>query len=236
MTLESTLSTNSLDAELASETFGFDIVPAQPEDVPRLQQIEVDAGEMFRTIGLDAIADDDPPLPESLLGYINTETIWVAISPTMGIIGYVTVSMVDGEAHIDQVSVVRAAARHRVGAALMDQVVVWAVNNAVASITLSTFRDVAWNAPYYQRLGFREIPDSECGPQLSKILSDEHVAGIAFAPRVAMRRPLQPLDEAQLQASGSNDVNASPSNAPQTALQTTDANSTVFHNTNVLLG
>ncbi|WP_458112223.1 hypothetical protein M1D88_18540 [Arthrobacter sp. R1-13] len=37
------------------------IRPARPDELSRLQDIEVAAGAMFRLAGMDAIAEDPPP-------------------------------------------------------------------------------------------------------------------------------------------------------------------------------
>ena len=176
--------------ERTNSSFRFSIRPAVPVDAERLRAIERDAGELFRSVGLSVIADDEPPSVESLVVYMSRNDAWVAVGDDGEIIGYATASMVDGEAHLDQVSVTRSAAGNRVGVALMETVFDRARQQALSSITLTTFRDVAWNGPYYARHGFSEVEEDDCGPELAKILQDEVAAGIAVSPRIAMRRLL----------------------------------------------
>ena len=57
-------------------------------------------------------------------------------------------------------------------------------------LTLSTFRSVPWNAPYYARLGFAELPAAELTPGLTEILAAETAFGLDPAERVFMRRPV----------------------------------------------
>lgn len=165
--------------------------PAAPADVPALQAIEVDAGQRFRDVGLHAIAEDDPPAAASLLAHISGGRVWVA-ERAGEIIGYATASVVDGEGHLDQVSVIGAAAGEGIGALLVDQVCGWALNGGYHAVSLTTFRDVPWNGPYYRRLGFAEIPPAAWGPQLRAIRQAERLAGIDVAPRIAMRKVLPP--------------------------------------------
>ena len=40
-------------------------------------------------------------------------------------------------------------------------------------MTLTTFRDVAWNGPFYSRIGFAEVEDLEAHPRLAKELAEE---------------------------------------------------------------
>ena len=56
-------------------------------------------------------------------------------------------------------------------------------------MTLTTFRDVEWNGPWYTRRGFREVCEAEWGPQLRRVWEQE--AQIRIAPRVVMRRGIR---------------------------------------------
>jgi hypothetical protein len=52
-------------------------------------------------------------------------------------------------------------------------------------LTLTTFRDVPWNGPYYERIGFRLVDDP--GPELRAQI--DHEAWLEdLGPRIAMRR------------------------------------------------
>ncbi len=162
--------------------------PARRADVSRLQQIEVAAGELFRRVGLDRVADDPPPTTDLLDRHICEGTAWVAATATT-VVGYALASIVDGDGHVDQVSVDPAAAGNRIGEQLIDVIDRWAASRGAPAVTLTTFRDVPWNGPYYRRLGFEDIADVETGPALRQIRDDELAAGLDVAPRVAMRRP-----------------------------------------------
>jgi hypothetical protein len=54
-------------------------------------------------------------------------------------------------------------------------------------VTLCTFRDVPWNAPFYQRLGFRPLASDELTPALGERMRREAEAGLPLDLRVAMR-------------------------------------------------
>jgi hypothetical protein len=55
-------------------------------------------------------------------------------------------------------------------------------------VTLTTFRTVPWNMPWYLRLGFEIVATEELGPVLLSILRDEKRRGLDPETRVAMRR------------------------------------------------
>lgn len=163
--------------------------PASLDDIPIMQDIEVDAGEMFRAIGLDRVADDPPPAVEVLADHVRSGTVWVA-EIDRAVVGYAAASVVDAEGHLDQVSVRRSAAGRGIGSLLVGQVCEWASGQGLDAVTLTTFVNVPWNGPYYERLGFRVLPDAACGPELSAVRQAERDAGLDVLPRGAMRRHL----------------------------------------------
>ncbi|HMT34071.1 MAG TPA: hypothetical protein PKA99_15695, partial [Dermatophilaceae bacterium] len=52
--------------------------------------------------------------------------------------------------------------------------------------TLRTFTHVPWNGPYYERLGWRVLPEAECGPQMRALAEHERAIGLTRWPRQAM--------------------------------------------------
>ena len=170
-------------------TGGVKIRQAVEHDIARLREIERDAGEMFRTIGLNAIADDEPADPETLRQHVAGATAWVA-ERSSAVIGYALASIVDGNAHLGQVSVIRAAQGHGVGRMLIEQVEQWGREQCVDAVTLTTFADVRWNGPYYAHLGYEPVAPEELTPDLAKIRADETANGIDVRPRMAMRKVL----------------------------------------------
>lgn len=175
-----------------------EIRPAVAADIPQIQEVEIDAGQLFRQAGLNTIADDDPPDAETVAEHIAAGTAWVAAEGRV-VAGYAVASVVDGEGHLDQVSVRRAFAGQGIGRRLIEQVARWAGEQGFEALTLTTFVDVPWNGPWYQRLGFQALTEASCGPQLQAIREEERLAGIEVAPRTAMRlvlaglRPTGPL-------------------------------------------
>lgn len=160
--------------------------PSAPDDIPLLQDVEIDAGQLFHEVDLGTIADSDPPSASTLAEHIRDGTAWTA-EVDLGVAGYAVASVVDGEGHLDQVSVRRAAAGQGIGRLLIDAVCRWAARQGHDAVTLTTFSEVAWNGPYYERLGFRELPVDAWGPELAAIRLRERLAGIDVAPRIAMR-------------------------------------------------
>lgn len=169
------------------------IRPATPSDLPRLQEVEVAAAETFRALGMDLVADDDPFTLEELRRYADAGRAWVAVLPggPDEAVGYLVLDVVDGAAHVEQVSVHRDSARRGIGRALVDHAAGWATERGFAAMTLTTYLDVPWNGPYYERLGFRRLAPDDEGPGLRRIREEEREHGLDAWPRGSMRLDLQ---------------------------------------------
>jgi GNAT superfamily N-acetyltransferase len=168
---------------------GVTIRPAEPADLPRLIEIERRAGRAFADHGMPEIAADDPGTPEELDAYRAAGRAWVAAEGGEPI-AYLVAIEVDGCLHVEQVSVHPFQAGRGIGAALIEHVAGIAHEAGRPALTLTTFRDVPWNAPYYARLGFSELPEPEQGPGLRALVSHEAMAIPGNHPRVAMIRRL----------------------------------------------
>ncbi|GAA1896912.1 GNAT family N-acetyltransferase [Streptomyces durmitorensis] len=179
------------------------IRPATRAELPTLQDIERAAGAPFRALGMAAIADDEPPTLALLEEFRHAGRAWVATGEGEGEgesesesdgtpVAYLLSTPVDTATHIEQVTVHPRAARHRIGQALIEHTAERAREQGREALTLTTFADVPWNAPYYARIGFHVLAEAELTPGLRKIRAHEAELGLDRWPRVAMRRELTP--------------------------------------------
>jgi predicted N-acetyltransferase YhbS len=152
------------------------------DELPLLRAIERAAGECFRDVGMPEIADDEPLPVEELDRFRRGGTAWVAVDDADRPVAYLVAEPVDGGLHVEQVSVHPAHARRGLGRALLDEA------GREAALTLTTFARVPWNAPYYARLGFRMLDESEWTPGLRAIRAREAAIGLDGWPRVCLRR------------------------------------------------
>jgi ribosomal protein S18 acetylase RimI-like enzyme len=139
------------------------------------------------------IAAQEPMSVEAMDGYRRSGRAWVLLpdgTSSATPVAYALVDLVDGAGHIEQISVDPAFARQGLGRRLIDHLAAEARREARTALTLTTFRDVPWNAPYYGRCGFRELAESELGPELRAKRDDEATHGLDPALRVCMRRDL----------------------------------------------
>lgn len=165
------------------------IRPARGDELEALRALEIAAGEVFRELGMDPVADDTPPSTVVLRGALDRGGLW-AIDDDGTVAAYLMDDVVDGEPHLEQVSVHPDHARRGLGARLVEDLVARARAAGHHAVTLTTFVDVPWNGPYYARLGFRPLADDELGPGLRAIRRAEIARGLDRWPRRAMRREL----------------------------------------------
>jgi ribosomal protein S18 acetylase RimI-like enzyme/catechol 2,3-dioxygenase-like lactoylglutathione lyase family enzyme len=163
------------------------IRPARPDDGAVLREIERRAGERFRDVDLPEVADHEPASVDELACYAEEQRSWVLVDDTDEPIGYVLVDVVDGCAHIEQVSVRPEHQGSGLGGLLVEHVRTWAGKSGLSAVTLTTFSDVAWNMPLYEHLGFRVLSESEIGPELREVRDKETAQGLDPAKRVCMR-------------------------------------------------
>lgn len=158
-----------------------EVRPAEPADLPLLAEIDARADSLFRVAGLDlpAIPFPSDELPGAL-------AIFVAGRPP---VGFVRVDEVDGLAHVEALAVIPGRMRQGLGTALLDAACRWARGRGYPAITLITYADVPWNAPYYAARGFSE--SSALTPELAELRAWEQAVGLdAAGRRMVMRREL----------------------------------------------
>lgn len=105
-------------------------------------------------------------------------------------VGFALCGEVDGQAHLFEMDVVPEHGRRGVGRALLESVCSEAEERGFSAMTLTTLRDVPWNAPFYAACRFVELPEEEWGEQLVGIVARERMLGFPMRLRVVMERKL----------------------------------------------
>jgi GNAT superfamily N-acetyltransferase len=154
---------------------------AEPSEWEMLRQLEVEADRLFDEVGtgpFDMTEADDH--------FAKAAVVLVAGRPAKG---FACVEPIDGLAHLWQQSVHPSAGRQGIGRSLVEAVCVWASSSGYPAVSLTAYRDVPWNAPFYRKLGFRVL--EELSPGLEVIRNREKEIGDDdVSPRVAMRKDL----------------------------------------------
>ena len=163
---------------------------ARLNDLPVLQGIERAAGRCFRDVGMPEIAEDEPLSLKELARYHDAGLAWVAANESDAPVAYLIADRIDGNFHVEQVSVHPDSARRGVGRSLIDHLAAYATGEGAHALTLTTFTEVPWNAPYYARCGFQLMDDTSLPPGLRKIREAEAAHGLDRWPRACMSRTL----------------------------------------------
>lgn len=141
---------------------GYTISPATRDDISALIEVDLAAGQLFAPTGLiagEAIIDHVPPIVFEQA--IDAGDVHKAHGAEGEPVGFALISPRGGTLYLDQISVHPEHGRQGLGAALMHHVFRIARQRKLRRVTLSTFRDVPWNGPFYRRLGFRELSRQE---------------------------------------------------------------------------
>jgi GNAT superfamily N-acetyltransferase len=118
----------------------------------------------------------------------------VARDPAGRVVGFALLDRVGGIPHLEEVDVEPEFGRRGIGRLLVLASCDWARAQGSDRITLSTFRDVAWNAPFYARLGFDEIPEADLSVALRRLREKEGREGLDPSKRIMMRRIFSNLE------------------------------------------
>ena len=159
--------------------------PAADEELVGLAEVEKASEAPFVEAGIVL-----PPEYMSEADLRKCAVVLVAPGPSGAPVGFAAISVVDEAAHLAQLSVDAAFGRRGVGRGLLAAVIGWARRGGLPAVTLTTFRDVPWNGPFYRRYGFVDLDEADLTPGLRDIRAHEIAEKPdEIAPRVPMRRP-----------------------------------------------
>jgi len=166
----------------------YRITAARANDLPFLPAIELAAAKLLAGHAPASVLTEttsDEELKEALLlGHL-----WVALADDVPV-GFAHVKVLEPTvAHLEEIDVHPEHGRRGLGTKLVMAVCAWAARDGYRSVTLTTFRDLPWNMPFYARLGFHVIVPEEFSPALRSVIEDETRRGLDPRRRVAMRRP-----------------------------------------------
>ncbi len=165
---------------------GFSIRLSRKEDAEHFFRVEDDAAKLLR----QAPELEGIPIPptSSVEHHIKAIAHGRSLTAVAGeeIVGFAEAGPVRRELHLHELSVSREHQRQGIGATLLGALKIDARNSGFKAITLNTFRDIAWNAPFYARHGFVEVENFEGRPHLAESLEGAVALGIPAESRCAM--------------------------------------------------
>ena len=162
---------------------------ARPQDLDTLPSIELAALTLFDGHGLDdipALVTGEAELRKAQeMGHL-----WVALANDVAV-GFAQIKVIEANTvHLDELDVHPEHGRRGLGRMLVMAVCDWAEAKGYEAITLTTFREIPWNMPFYASLGFMVVPREALTLALASIVHEEGRRGLDPALRVVMRRAL----------------------------------------------
>lgn len=159
------------------------IRPALTDDAPLLPSVELSAAHVFRHIdGLSWLADTPTMSVERHRQLIGLSTCWVVVDADAQPQGFLSAERQGDALHIHEVSVAQSIQGQGWGRKLVETAMDCARSYQLRAVTLTTFKHVPWNAPFYSRLGFQPEGDK----RLADLLADEYAHGFEADSRCAM--------------------------------------------------
>ena len=159
-------------------------------DIEPMRALERRAAQAYRAIGYDFCADGPVRDAAEHLRTISLGVTLVAAAEGGALAGFAMFEPMDGEAHLVEIDVDPPHQKKGLARRLIAAGEAWALAKGFDGMTLTTYRDVGWNAPYYRRLGFIEFSPGPARKGLLRTIEQEAAWGFAFAPRIAMRKRL----------------------------------------------
>lgn len=159
---------------------------ARADELGKLPEIERSAAALFEggDQPMDILADVTPAeawAPRQAAG-----TVWVVDDGAGEPVGFLAAEVFKNELHVWELDVRQDFQGRGLGRRLMAHAISWAQARGLSRLTLTTFRNIPWNAPFYASLGFQERSGEELSVRLAEVLSLEASKGLDPAERCAM--------------------------------------------------
>ena len=171
---------------------GIRIRIATIEDLSHLAAVQTAATQLVPEANLPVHLRYGVTDPETLQAACKERRLWVAATEDDRLVGFAMATIMDGDAHLDELNVRPEDGGRGIGTSLVTAVRTWAVREGFSALTLVTFRHLPWNEKFYKKQGFKEIPGRELGVGVARLIDEEAKIGINTKNRIAMQITLRP--------------------------------------------
>lgn len=164
---------------------------ARHADAAALPAIERSAAGLFRLDPqLAWLADAEVADADLHCQAIEQARVWVAEHVDGQLSGFLRAVTLDNQLHIEELSVSRHFQGQGIGRKLLSAAIEHARAQQLCAVTLTTFADLPWNAPFYQKTGFQRLNSEATSGYLVDALNEEIAQGLPGHRRCAMRLTL----------------------------------------------
>lgn len=172
----------------------FSVTLASKEHLAAIGPIEMAAATLFSEADLPVGIRYRVTAAETLHEAQANARLWIAQADGGLPVGFAMTTLVDNEAHLDEVNVLPDYGRRGIGTELVKAVTCWARDSGFSVLTLITFKHLPWNAAFYEKLGFEHLSPAELSGELAGLIAEEGKAGIDVNKRLAMQLVLDSSD------------------------------------------
>jgi predicted N-acetyltransferase YhbS len=167
---------------------GYRIRAARIEELSLLAHIEQSASILFLDTPYAWLATAESLPLEFVQQQFHAGLVWVAVDLHETVVGYAVAGEVDQTLYLQQIDVLPKHGHRGIGSALVNTICEHATQQDYEIVSLSTFRDIPWNAPFYSTFGFSPVAETELTPGFQQIRLKELAAGLPIADRIIMHR------------------------------------------------
>lgn len=159
---------------------------ARVEDAEAFHEVEEDAAQLLATEpSLAGVPVTPSRSPDEYRDMIRQRHC-LTVEKDGDVLGFAASRRIGREVHLHELSVATAFQRQGIGGTLLNALKIDCRNAGVRAITLHTYRDVAWNAPFYEQHGFVIVEDLEAHPRLAAGHQEAVAIGLPAERRCAM--------------------------------------------------
>jgi len=163
----------------------YSIRKAVPGDVKFLPQIEKEASSLFIDYGLEAGVFADVTGLDELFRAQKEGLLWIAETNNK-IIGFAFVEALNSGFVLSEIDVLPLFGKKGVGSQLLKEVLKHVKRSGHKKLFLTTFKEIPWNYPFYQKWGFNLLNPGEYPADITDIVEREHLMGLDRNRRVVM--------------------------------------------------
>jgi GNAT superfamily N-acetyltransferase len=152
-----------------------------------LPGIELSAAQKFAGQDVPPELLTDVAGPETYRPHLTGGTLWV-VDDGGEPVAFLAARVEDRRLHIDELDVRQDRQGRGLGRRLLAHAADWARTRGLETLSLTTFRNIPWNAPFYASVGFRDWPEEAAPATVRQALAGERARGLK--DRCAMRMTL----------------------------------------------